>query len=124
MSKNSILVVDDEDHVRELRKRILEDEYDVILAENGKEALEKFKSTKPDLIISDIKMPEIDGLQLLEGIREESNVPVIMLTGVNDPDAVIKAFSLETDDYVRKPFNKRELLLRVHNKLKRTRINN
>jgi DNA-binding response OmpR family regulator len=120
MSKQSILVVDDEQHVRELLKRILEEEYDVILAENGKEALEKFKCTKPDLIISDIRMPEIDGLQLLKGIREESNIPVIILTGVNDPDTVIKAFSLETDDYVRKPFSKRELLLRVNNKLRRT----
>jgi DNA-binding response OmpR family regulator len=119
MSKKSILVVDDEQHVRVLLKRILEEEYDVILAENGKEALDKFKGTKPDLIISDIKMPEIDGLQLLEDIREESNIPVIMLTGVNDPDSVIKAFSLETDDYVTKPFSKRELLLRVSNKLKR-----
>jgi DNA-binding response OmpR family regulator len=120
MSKQSILVVDDEQHLRELLKRILEEEYDVILAENGKEALEKFKCTKPDLIISDIRMPEIDGLQLLKGIREESNIPVIILTGVNDPDTVIKAFSLETDDYVRKPFSKRELLLRVNNKLRRT----
>ena len=65
-------------------------------------------------------MPEIDGLQLLQNIREESNIPVIVLTGVNDPDTVIKAFSLETDDYVRKPFSKRELLLRVNNKLRRT----
>ena len=120
MSKKSILVVDDEQHVRILLKRILEEEYDVKLAENGRDALDKFKRIKPDLIISDIKMPEIDGLQLLEGIREESNIPVIMLTGINDPDAVIKAFSLETDDYVTKPFSKRELLLRVKNKLKRT----
>jgi DNA-binding response OmpR family regulator len=120
MSKQSILVVDDEQHVRELLKRILEEEYDVILANNGKEALEKFKGEKPDLIISDIRMPEIDGLQLLQDIREESNIPVIILTGVNDPDTVIKAFSLETDDYVRKPFSKRELLLRVNNKLRRT----
>jgi DNA-binding response OmpR family regulator len=120
MSKQSILVVDDEQHVRELLKRILEEEYDVILANNGKEALEKFKGKKPDLIISDIRMPEIDGLQLLQNIREESNIPVIVLTGVNDPDTVIKAFSLETDDYVRKPFSKRELLLRVNNKLRRT----
>jgi DNA-binding response OmpR family regulator len=120
MSKKNILVVDDEQHVRILLKRILEEEYDVTLAENGRDALDKFKRKKPDLIISDIKMPEIDGLQLLEGIREESNIPVIMLTGINDPDAVIKAFSLETDDYVTKPFSKPELLLRVKNKLKRT----
>jgi len=121
MSKKSILVVDDEQPVRELLKRILEEEYDVVLAGNGKEALDKFKGTKPDLIISDIKMPEIDGLRLLEGIREESDTPVIVLTGISDPDTVIKAFSLETDDYMTKPFSKRELLLRVKNKLKRTR---
>ena len=62
MSKKSILVVDDEQHVRILLKRILEEEYDVKLAENGRDALDKFKRIKPDLIISDIKMPEIDGL--------------------------------------------------------------
>jgi len=116
----SILVVDDEDTVRNLLQRILEENgYNVVIASNGYEALERLSQHKIELVLLDIKMPGLDGFSVLGRIRKTSNVPVIMLTAVKETTTVRDTLSLGADDYVRKPFNQRELLLRIKAKLRR-----
>ncbi|MFC1984913.1 response regulator transcription factor [Chloroflexota bacterium] len=122
--QRKILVVDDEETVRDLLQRILEESgYSIVTASNGYEALERFSQHKVDLVLLDIKMPGLDGFSVLEQIRKTSNVPVIMLTAVKEKTTVRDTLSLGADDYVQKPFNQRELLLRIKAKLRRTREN-
>ncbi len=117
-----ILVVDDDRCIAEMIKSALEDEgYSVLLANNGLTALSLFAGQKVDLILLDIKMPGMDGYQVLSEIREKSDVPVIMLTCVHEAEAVARSVQLGADDYVRKPFLIQELIARVRAKLRRTR---
>ncbi len=112
MTKQSkILVVDDEEDTRELFHIVLSDEgYHVTLAKNGDEALTLFKAGSFDLVISDIIMPDTDGLQLLEEIRKTGpTVDVIITTGLGQVDAYIKAMSLGAVEYLNKPIDMREL---------------
>ena len=116
-----ILVVDDERIVRDFLQRILEKAgYDVIMAADGQKALDKLAQFDVSLMLLDIKMPELDGFQVLERIRKTSNVPVIMLTVVKEKAAVLATLSTGADDYVRKPFDREVLLARIQAKLKRT----
>ena len=120
--KARILVVDDELQILDMLKCTLEDEgYDVDVAADGKSALVLLPEHKPDLVLLDIRMPDLDGYEVLEFIREKSEVPVIMLTGAVEPISVYQSINLGADDYVRKPFYTRELLARIKNKLKRAR---
>jgi DNA-binding response OmpR family regulator len=120
--KAHILVVDDEQHVLELVKRTLEPEgYAVTLAADGNSALAQLTERMPDLVLLDIRMPDLDGYQVLVRIREKSDVPVIMLTGVLEPTAVGQSLGLGADDYIRKPFHQRVLLARIEAKLRRAR---
>ena len=120
--KAHILVVDDEQYVRELLKRTLEQEgYAVTLAADGSSALVRLREQTPDLVLLDIRMPDLTGYQVLERIREQFDVPVIMLTGVLEPTAVEQSVGLGADDYIRKPFNTRVLLARIEAKLRRAR---
>ena len=123
MKKNTcIMVVDDDQTVLRLLDRILKPAgYDVILASDGGSALKLAEQHSPDLVILDIMMPGLNGFQVLEFIREKSEVPVIMLTGVVEPISVYQSVNLGADDYVRKPFRTRELLVRIKNKLRRAR---
>ncbi len=115
-----IMAVDDEQGILRLLKRSLEPEgYDVILADNGTVALELFEEHMPDLVILDIMMPGLDGFQVLDLIRQRSNVPVIMLTAKREVSAARDALGLGADDYVRKPFYTQELLARIRAKLRR-----
>ena len=115
-----IMVVDDEQQILRLLKRILESEgYDVALASNGSSALVLLEEDRPDLIILDIMMPGLNGLQVLDLIRQHSNVPVIMLTGRCEVTTLRDALALGADDYVRKPFGTLELLARIRAKLRR-----
>ena len=115
----SILVIDDDPHMLKLMKITLEREgYDVILATDGIVGISLLKETKPDLVLLDILMPGIDGYEVLDRIRRESNVPVIMMTAVRDVDSVVKSLNLGADDYLRKPFSPKELIARVHTKLR------
>ncbi len=117
-----ILVVDDEPQILDMLKCTLEDEgYEVDVAADGKSGLNLLTEHKPDLVLLDIRMPDLNGYQVLERIREKSEVPVIMLTGVLEPISVHHSVSLGADDYVRKPFNTRELLARIKNKVRRAR---
>ena len=116
----SILVVDDEDAVRHLLQRTLEESgYSVVTASDGYEALERLSQHKVELVLLDIKMPGLDGFSVLELIRKTSNVPVIMLTAIDEVTAVRDSLGLGADDYVRKPFKTPELLARIQAKLRR-----
>ena len=118
--KDTILVVEDEYDIRELIKEFLtEAGYDVVTAEDGLEALEKFKSFNYNLIILDIMLPKIDGYVLCEIIRKESNVPIIMLTALDSEENQLKGFDLNIDDYITKPFSMKVFLKRVEAILRR-----
>lgn len=116
-----LLVVDDEKEIRNFLKRALESAgYNVVLAPNGREALAMYQEHKPDLIILDIIMPELNGLEVIGILRQSSNVPVIMLTGKSEVTALDAALGLGADDFVRKPFHIGELVSRIKAKLRRT----
>ena len=116
-----ILAVDDDQTIRTLLKRVLEPEgYRMTLATNGREALSLLEQCKPDLVIMDIMMPEMDGFQALAAIRKRSDVPIMMLSAIGDAVAVGEALGLGADDYIRKPFSTPELLARIRAKLRRT----
>ncbi|MBN2240461.1 MAG: response regulator [Dehalococcoidales bacterium] len=116
-----IMVVDDEPSMRKVLKQTLQmGGYEVLLAEGGEQALELFDENDPDLIILDIKMPKINGFQVLKAIRKTSNVPVIMLSGMGEVTNIHDALSIGADDFIKKPFHMNELLARVKVKLRRT----
>jgi DNA-binding response OmpR family regulator len=117
----TILVVDDEKRLASLVQSYLTQEgYKVVLAHNGKDAITLTKKEKPDLIILDIMMPEINGYDFMRLHRADHDTPIIMLTAkVEDEDKVI-GLELGADDYVTKPFKPRELMARVRNVLRRT----
>jgi len=116
-----ILVVDDEPRMTKFIRMNLELEgYRVIEAHNGLEALEETRTKLPSLIILDVMMPELDGFETLEMLREVSNVPVIMLTVRSDEEDKVRGLELGADDYVTKPFGARELVSRVKAVLRRT----
>ncbi len=118
--RRRILVVDDEERmVRFIRMNLEHDGFQVTEAFNGKQAVDKLRDT-PDLILLDVMMPDIDGFQVLETIREVSTVPVIMLTAKGEEDDRVRGLELGADDYITKPFSPRELVSRVKAVLRRT----
>ncbi len=122
MGNKSILVIDDDQRALSLLKAFLEPEgFDVITAADGVSGMKLLKETKADLVLLDVMMPGLDGYQVLQSIREHSSVPVIMVTGITDKDSVTRFLNLGADDYVTKPFNKKELIARIRSKLKRAK---
>ena len=118
-----ILVVDDEASIVTMLAYNLKKEwYDVVTAEDGEVALEKFESEKPDLLLLDIMMPKMDGYEVCRKIREKSNVPIIMLTARADEVDKVVGLEMGADDYVTKPFGNRELIARVKANLRRSDI--
>jgi DNA-binding response OmpR family regulator len=118
-----ILVVDDEERmVRFIRLNLEHDGFRVSEAFKGSEALDKLRSTLPDLVLLDVMLPDIDGFEVLHMIREVSTVPVIMLTAKGEEDDRVKGLELGADDYVTKPFSPRELVSRVRAVLRRNEI--
>jgi DNA-binding response OmpR family regulator len=116
-----VLVVEDEDDVRRLVRVLLErGGHTVIEAVNGLEALERLEAARPDLIVLDVTMPELDGWQTLERIRDVSDVPVLMLTARTGELDKVRGLRGGADDYVTKPFGRQELLARVEALLRRT----
>lgn len=116
-----ILVVDDEARmVRFIQLNLEHDGFRVISAYNGREALEQVRSQLPNLILLDVMMPDLDGFEVLERIREQSAVPVIMLTAKGEEDDRVRGLELGADDYITKPFSPRELVSRVRAVLRRT----
>ncbi|MDP3766768.1 MAG: response regulator transcription factor [Dehalococcoidia bacterium] len=119
---STILVVDDEKNIVQLARLYLDKEgYRVEAAYDGAQALEKAKSVRPDLIVLDIMMPEVDGLAVCRELRKTSNVPIIILTARGDDVDRVVGLELGADDYVTKPFNPRELVARVKAVLRRAR---
>jgi DNA-binding response OmpR family regulator len=120
MAKETILVVDDEKNIIELARLYLEkDGYHVEDAYDGAEALVKIESSQPALVILDLMLPKIDGWEVCRRVREESDVPIIMLTARDDDIDKIVGLELGADDYLTKPFNPRELVARVRAVLRR-----
>jgi len=116
----TILVVDDEEHIRELATLYLEQEgYGVLSASDGEEVLEIARAKQPDLIVLDVMMPGLDGLDVCRELRKESDVPVLMLTARSEEIDRIVGLELGADDYMGKPFNPRELAARVKAILRR-----
>jgi two-component system KDP operon response regulator KdpE len=116
-----ILVVDDEERmVRFIRLNLEHDGFQVVEAYRGSEAIESMRSRLPDIILLDVMMPDIDGFEVLEMIREISSVPVIMLTAKGEEDDRVRGLELGADDYITKPFSPRELVSRVKAVLRRT----
>lgn len=120
MINPTILVVDDEKEICDLIEIYLKNEnYNVIKSGNGIDALKKLKSENIHLIILDIMLPEIDGMQILKRIREDLDVPVIMLSAKREDNDKISGIINGADDYVTKPFNPLELVVRVKAQLRR-----
>jgi two-component system KDP operon response regulator KdpE len=115
-----ILVVDDESQItRVLRTSLGAQRYDVRVANEGEAALEIMKDWTPDLVITDLQMPRMDGITLCREIRARSEVPIIVLSVKGDDPTKVKALDLGADDYVTKPFSMNELLARVRANLRR-----
>ncbi len=119
---DKILVVDDEPHIVRLLRAYLEQAgYQVVVAYDGREAMAAFRKEKPNLVILDLMLPELDGLKICEIIRQESDAPIIILTARVEEDDRILGLELGADDYVTKPFSPREVVARVKAVLRRVR---
>lgn len=114
MQSKTVLVVDDEVNITDIIEAYLKKEgYKVFIAHNGQEALQIFRDNKIDLIILDLMMPVMNGEEVCSRIRIKSNVPIIMLTAKVEEENVISGIKSGADDYVKKPFSVRELMVRV-----------
>ena len=126
MSKPTILVVDDERHIVELVRFNFEKEgYNVITACDGREANKRAQEEKPDLIVLDVMLPEMDGFEVCQAIQKDtemSEIPIIMLTARSEEIDKILGLEIGADDYITKPFSPRELLARVKARLRRIAV--
>lgn len=121
MSKEKILVVDDDVNVCELLRLYIErDDYQVVIANDGEQAVELFNREQPDLVLLDIMLPKMDGWQVCKEIRKTSNRPIIMLTAKGELFDKILGLELGADDYIIKPFEAKEVIARIHAVLRRT----
>ncbi len=127
MREQTILIADDQMFIRRIISDYLENaNYHVMEAKNGREALEFFCANQQtiDLVILDIMMPEMDGLEVCERIRDISSVPVIMLTASDDDNNEIKGLRLGVDEYMKKPFDNKELVQLVNRLLGNSNMQN
>jgi DNA-binding response OmpR family regulator len=116
--KNVILVVDDSADVRTFIKSSLEALYTIVEAADGREGIDKAKAIIPDLIVSDVKMPNVDGFELCQVLKTDiktSHIPVILLTAKASEESIIEGLETGADDYITKPFNTKILLTRIKN---------
>ncbi|MEK3775433.1 response regulator transcription factor [Paenibacillus sp. FSL K6-4396] len=117
---NTILVVDDDSHIRKLIRIYLEkNQFSVLEAADGQEALDLLSHTKVDLAIVDVMMPRIDGIELTEDIRSYLDIPILIVTAKGESKDKVRGFNAGSDDYLVKPFDPVELILRVKSLLKR-----
>lgn len=120
MAKQKILIADDEAQIREILRIYFENEgFEVAEAENGAEAIAKTQSEKPDLLLLDIMMPVLDGIEVCKQVRKMSDLPIIMVTAKDEDDDRIAGLEIGADDYITKPFNAREVVARVNAVLRR-----
>lgn len=121
--RSRILVVDDEPQItRTLRLSLSMHGYDVHVANDGEAGLEAFKTSKPDLVITDLSMPKMTGIELCEQIRDRSQVPIIVLSVRGEDKNKVEALDKGADDYVTKPFSISELLARIRANLRRASV--
>ena len=120
MAGSKIMVVDDDSNICELLRLYLEKEgFDPVIAGNGVRALEMFETEKPDLILLDVMMPQLDGWQVCREIRKKSQCPIIMLTAKGEVFDKVLGLELGADDYVTKPFDIKEVTARVEVQIRR-----
>jgi two-component system, OmpR family, KDP operon response regulator KdpE len=120
MSSGRILIVDDEPQIRRVLRVILTGErYEVLDARSGQAALVRFREFLPDIVLLDLNMPGMAGLETCRALRESSDVPIIVLTVRREEEEKVEALDAGADDYVTKPFGKRELLARIRAALRR-----
>lgn len=111
-----ILVCEDEEILlTSLEFRLKKQGFEIILAKDGKEALEKIKTESPDLIVADVMMPHVTGLELIKFVRKKmkSDMPIIMISALGNDETVLEAFRLGATDFISKPFKPSELVLRI-----------
>lgn len=121
MTNAKILIADDDRNICELLRIYLEKEnYNVVLAGNGEEALLKFDEEEPDILLLDVMMPRLDGWQVCRELRKKSEVPIIMITAKGETFDKVLGLELGADDYVVKPFEPKEIVARVKAVLRRT----
>lgn len=122
-NKQKILIVDDEENICELVRLYIEkDGFDAVIAGDGNDAIAKFSTENPDLILLDIMLPGKDGWQVCREIRALSNVPIIMLTAKGETFDKVLGLELGADDYVVKPFEPKELIARIRAVLRRSNV--
>ncbi len=123
MTGNKILVVEDDRTLSDVLKYNLQkDGYNVVTATDGAQALEMARSEKPELIVLDVMLPELDGLEVCRILRKDMTVPILMLTAKGEEIDKIVGLEIGADDYMTKPFSMRELLARVRAMLRRAKI--
>lgn len=116
-----ILIVDDEKPISDIIKfNLAKEGYETVTAFDGREAITKFEEENPDLIILDLMLPELDGLEVAKEVRKTSHIPIIMLSAKDSEFDKVIGLEIGADDYVTKPFSNRELLVRVKAHLRRT----
>ena len=121
MATAKILIADDDKNICELLKMYLEKEdYEVVTAGNGEEAIAKFDSENPDLILLDVMMPKLDGWQVCRELRKKSECPIIMITAKGETFDKVLGLELGADDYVVKPFEPKEIIARIKAVMRRT----
>jgi two-component system, OmpR family, response regulator MprA len=119
--RRKLLVIDDEpDTVTLLKHILIREGFDVAGAANGREAINKMNEVQPSLILLDMMMPEMDGWQTIDKIQEISDVPIIILSAMNQSDSIIRALQMGADDYITKPFNQAEVVARIGSVLRRS----
>lgn len=120
MSEGTVLVVEDEQDLRELVRLYLEKSgFQVIAAENGEEALQQFHEKQPDVIVTDVMLPDVNGVDLCQSIRQRSQTPIIFVSRMREADDIIKGLELGGDDYMTKPFDPNILVARVRANMRR-----
>lgn len=121
--KNTILIVDDEPQIRKMLRIFLDaSDYKVEECDNGKQAIRMAASLKPDLVMLDLGLPDIDGKEVITGIREWSQLPIVILSVRSDDEEVAKALNMGADDYVVKPFSANVLLARIQANLRKAAV--
>jgi DNA-binding response OmpR family regulator len=125
MAGEKILVIDDEAVVRKVvEHHLVLEGYQVITAGDGRSVIKLVNAHKPDLIILDILLPDLDGIEVCCEIRKKNNVPIIFLSSKNDPSDIVLGLGVGGDDYIVKPFNCKELIARVKANLRRSQLQN
>jgi DNA-binding response OmpR family regulator len=115
-----VLVADDDPRQAEVVRRYLAaEDFEVVVVHDGREALAQARKLRPDLLVLDVMMPGLDGLQVCRTLRQESDILVLMLTARATEDDLLRGLELGADDYLTKPFSPRELMARVHTLLRR-----